>query len=234
MKPTQNTETHWVSLSDMMTGLMIIFLFIAIAYMQQRNAVFEDFKASKTALYQELDSTFKKDFQQWEVELDKNLSIKFTNPDILFDPGQADLKPKFRELLNSFFPRYLAIITQEKYKYKISEIRIEGHTDPLPRSSNQGESDQYIANIQLSQDRARNVLKHIRTLSDYRNLSDSIKIRMQFWLTANGLSYGRTLDDDKRLTFESKKSVNNKNSRRVEFRIITNSEQLVEEIIEKL
>ena len=29
----QDTEEHWISISDMMAGLMVIFLFIAISYM---------------------------------------------------------------------------------------------------------------------------------------------------------------------------------------------------------
>ena len=29
----QETEEHWISISDMMAGLMVIFLFIAISYM---------------------------------------------------------------------------------------------------------------------------------------------------------------------------------------------------------
>ena len=29
----QETEEHWVSISDVMAGLMVIFLFIAISYM---------------------------------------------------------------------------------------------------------------------------------------------------------------------------------------------------------
>jgi len=57
---------------------------------------------------------------------------------------------------------------------------------------------------------------------------------LQFWLTANGLSYGRTLDDKKELTALSRKPVNNNVSRRVEFRIVTTSEKLVERVLEEL
>ena len=33
----QEAEEHWVSISDVMTGLMVIFLFIAISYMVDAN-----------------------------------------------------------------------------------------------------------------------------------------------------------------------------------------------------
>ena len=68
----------------------------------------------------------------------------------------------------------------------------------------------------------------------YQNLNSSKEQRLQFWLTANGLSYGRTLDENKELTAISGKSVNNSYSRRVEFRIITSSENLVDKVIKEL
>ncbi len=268
----QPVENHWISLSDIMTGLMVVFLFVSVAYMSEiqkkqaeRDIMFEEFKASKEQLYTELDSVFNEDFKQWKVELDKDLSIKFTNPEVLFASGKSELRQEFRQILDKFFPKYLAIVTQEKYKDKIAEIRIEGHTDPEPivrklyknsmlvQDSTQKDSlqlpkniqkvsptqldeldDAYIGNVQLSQDRARSVLKYIRNLNEYRELPNEQKALLQFWITANGLSYGRTLDNNKKLSFETGETINNENSRRVEFRIVTTSEKLVEKVIKQL
>ena len=36
-RQAQETEEHWVSISDVMAGLMVIFLFIAISYMVNAN-----------------------------------------------------------------------------------------------------------------------------------------------------------------------------------------------------
>ena len=87
----ENQHNNWMSFSDLMTGLMVIFMFIAISYMleakkeqSQQNIIFEEFKATQEALYADLKNEFKDDFKDWEVQLDKDLSIKFTNPDILF------------------------------------------------------------------------------------------------------------------------------------------------------
>ena len=68
----------------------------------------------------------------------------------------------------------------------------------------------------------------------YQNLNAKTEQKLQFWLTANGLSYGRTLDDNKELTVLSGKPANNNFSRRVEFRIITTSESLVDKVIKEL
>ena len=116
-----NSDSNWISFSDIMTGLMVIFMFIAISYIvevqkkqQERDIIFEEFKATKEQLYAELEKEFKDDFEDWEVELDKDLSIKFTNPDVLFQSGKSDIRPKFANILNEFLPRYFDILLQHK------------------------------------------------------------------------------------------------------------------------
>ena len=232
-------ESNWISFSDIMTGLMVIFMFIAISYIvevqkkqKERDVIFEEFKAIKEQLYSELEKTFKDDFKEWQVELDKDLSIKFTNPEVLFESGQTNIRPYFSEILDNFLPRYFDILLQDKYQDKIAEIRIEGHTDIVP--AYRYDKDPYIGNIILSQLRSAQVLKHFRNMTYYKNLNSTVEQRLQFWLTANGLSYGRTLDDNKELTVISGNPANNTYSRRVEFRIITTSESLVDKVIKEL
>lgn len=235
----ETNDNSWISFSDIMTGLMVIFMFIAIAYIKevqdsqdQRDEVFEQFKQTKEDLYSELNAAFKDDFAKWQVELDRDLSIKFTNPEILFASGKKDIKPNFRTILNVFLPRYFDILLQEKYRDKISEIRIEGHTDAVP--ARRYDSDPYIGNVILSQLRSAEVLKHFRNMEYYKSLASKDEKDLQFWLTANGLSYGRTLDDHKQLTIESGNAINNELSRRVEFRIITSSDKVVDKVIEEI
>lgn len=232
-------ESNWISFSDMMTGLMVIFMFIAISYIskvrkeqQQRDIIFEEFKATKDQLFSELEQTFKDDYQEWEMVLDKDLSIKFTNPEVLFQPAQVLIRPKFAAILNEFLPRYFDVLLQEKYHERIAEIRIEGHTDTIP--AYQFDPDPYIGNIKLSQLRSAEVLKYFRAMDYYDNLSKEEESRLQFLTTANGLSYGRTLDDSGNLTSKSRREINPKLSRRVEFRIITTSEALVDKVINQL
>ena len=90
---------------------------------------------------------------------------------------------------------------QEKYRDKIFEIRVEGHTDTVPAPTY--DPDPYIDNMILSQLRSVAVLKHFRRMAYYNTLSKEDEKRLQFWLTANGLSFGRTLDRDKELTLVS-------------------------------
>lgn len=235
---SNNKDNFWIPYADLMTVLMVVFLFISIAYMglvqfqkKEQDKIFEEYKASKESLYNDLNEEFSDDFKKWNLELDKDLTIKFTNPEVLFESGKSDITPKFQSILKEFFPKYLSIILQDKYKDKIAEIRIEGHTDNAAIYATQ---DAYIDNVKLSQDRSRNVLFFLRQLKFYKNLDYQKEKMLQFWITANGLSYGRTLDDNKNLTYTSNKPINKKNSRRVEFKIVTSSEKLVDKVLKDM
>ena len=80
-----NKNSYWVSVADLMSGLMIVFMFIAIAYMfemkQVINAVIyitEGFQDTEHSLYQELNKEFKEDLEEWNAVIDsKSLSIIF-------------------------------------------------------------------------------------------------------------------------------------------------------------
>jgi outer membrane protein OmpA-like peptidoglycan-associated protein len=240
-------ESVWVSFSDVMTGLMVIFMFIAISYIEdaqksqrererERNIIFEEFKATEDSLFAELEREFKDDFKRWQVILDKDLSIKFANPEVLFESGKEEIRPRFKEILDDFLPRYFGIILQPKYMEndRIREIRIEGHTDSDPIRLPQYDSDPYIGNMQLSQLRSTEVLKYLRNTDYYRDLSPEDKNNLQFLLTANGLSFGKNLDANKEFTAKSKGLEDKMLSRRVEFRIVTNSAKIVEEILREI
>jgi outer membrane protein OmpA-like peptidoglycan-associated protein len=235
-------DNYWIVLADLMTVLMVIFLFIAISYMviikeendksvkdkEKVDKMVTDYQNSKVALLKELNTEFKDDFKKtkWNAVLDStDLSIKFIDERILFDNDKSDLKPEFKNILSDFFPRYLKIIMKPKYIDKIAEVRVEGHTSPI---------GEYIHNLELSQDRTRNVIAYLRTLKYYQNQKPDEKERLQYWLTANGLSYGRTLDKNGNLTHKNKLPPDNEKCRRVEFKIVTKTDELINEQIEQL
>jgi len=231
-------ESHWIPLADLMTVLMVIFLFMSISYMalvqrrqKEQNKIFKDYEESKVALYNDLNETFKNDFDKWKLKLDPDLSIKFTDPQVLFPIGKSEITDYFKTVLSEFLPKYLSVVIQDRYKDKIAEIRIEGHTDTKPIGST---DDPYIDNMKLSQDRGRNVLAYLRNQDCFRNRDKNQSDRLQYWLTANGLSYGRTVDINYKLTFESKQPVDDDRSRRVEFRIVTTSEAIINEALKNI
>jgi outer membrane protein OmpA-like peptidoglycan-associated protein len=231
-------ESHWIPLADLMTVLMVIFLFMSISYMalmekrqKEQNQIFKDYEESKVDLYNELREAFKNDFAKWDLKLDNDLSIKFTNPQVLFGTGSSEITEHFKIILEEFLPKYLSVVLQDKYLDKIAEIRIEGHTDTKPIGLS---GDPYINNMELSQDRGRNVLAFLRTQNCFFNLKPKEKERLQYWLTANGLSYGRAVDKDYKIAYDSKQPIDNNKSRRVEFRIVTTSEAIINEALKKI
>ncbi|MGL5621269.1 OmpA family protein, partial [Cetobacterium sp.] len=171
MKKYIENDDFWPSISDLMSGLMIIFMFIAIAFMSQvakekqsMTDLAEDYKKVKISIYQELFKEFQTDLNQWNAYIDQEtLSIKFREPDIFFEQGSADLNYKFKEILDDFFPRYIEILNSDKFSNEIEEVRIEGHTSTeWTRNSTPMES--YFKNMELSQNRTRSTLHYVMTL----------------------------------------------------------------------
>lgn len=224
----------WLSVSDLMTGLMIIFLFISIAYIskvQDNQEVLSDYVETKTKLHDKLVDKFKSDTIKWQMSIGRDLSMKFKNPTVLFESGKAELTPDFKNILDKFLPKYFDILVNDSLRDQIEEVRIEGHTDIVPYPKL--DPDPYIANVILSQQRALNVLRYFRQMPAYQKFSNENKKRIEFWLTANGLSYGKSLDGNGKYTFESRQEPNFAMSRRVEFRIITRGDQVLENFVNK-
>lgn len=224
----------WISISDMMTGLMMIFLFITVSYAHQitkqsENAISKntDVKEivlelvnNKTKIAKSLHDEFDKDLEKWGASIDdQNLRIRFESPEVLFQPGKSDVTPLFNEILSDFWPRYLKILSENQSA--ILEIKIEGHTSS-DWSTRVSRNESYFKNMELSQDRSRNVLKLCLqyTPKDLLEWSRSS-------VTANGFSFSRLIYDD--LGREDSEK-----SRRVEFTIMVRSDEKIDDIEEIL
>lgn len=223
-----------MSVSDLMTGLMIIFLFVAVAYMiqvQDNQSVLTEYVETKQHLHDRLVNEFKGDTAKWKMVVGRDLSMKFREPEVLFKQGSGELQPKFKEILNEFIPRYLDILLTDSLRNRIREIRIEGHTDDL-RMVKYG-SDPYLSNVLLSQERAYNVLSYIRNMESFKDYTSEQKKLLDFWFTANGLSYGKALDSKEGYAALSNDSIDKAKSRRVEFRIVTSGEEVLENFVNR-
>lgn len=222
----------WLSVSDLMTGLMVIFLFVAIAYIsrvQKNQSVLTDYVETKNELHDKLVKEFAGDTLKWQMAIGKDLTMKFKEPTVLFAPGSYKLTPRFKQILDEFLPRYFDILLNDSLRNNIQEIRIEGHTDdvPIPKY----DPDPYIANARLSQERALSVVRYFRSMPAFEKYSDKEKQLLEFWFTANGLSYGKALDANGQFTILSGKTIDRVHSRRVEFRIVTSGDQILENFV---
>ena len=102
---SDNKSDVWESISDLMTGLMLIFLFISLAVLWELQRTGHKIADLKQAIYQELVEEFPtSDLEKWGAVIDnKTMAVTFREPDVLFGVGQSTVQPKFQEILNDFF-----------------------------------------------------------------------------------------------------------------------------------
>lgn len=225
-KIKHDDSDHWMSVSDLMSGLMIVFLFISIALMRdalvERDKIKEvavAYQNKQVALFEALDKEFNNDLIKWNAEIDPaTLSFQFKSPDVLFGVGSSNLGILFRGVLTDFFPRYLKVLST--FKDSISEVRIEGHTSSKWNQQSSPE-EAYFRNMALSQERTRSVLLYVQGLQEVKPDRDWVRKNV----AAVGLSSSHPVPDKSGNEDEEK-------SRRVTFRVMTNAETQIRRILE--
>lgn len=217
-----------LSIGDLMAGILFIFVLLLASTMLEIQKKAEAdaeitslYNNIKTNIYFDIAKEFRDDLAAWNAVVDStDLAVRFSTNEELntkvsyFESGSPRPSDTYKQILDDFFPRFLQVVTNPKYRESIEEIRIEGHTDS---------DGEYLFNIKLSQDRAREVLDYCLKIAD----SDpELKIAAdwaKFKITANGLSYSHPI-------LNADGSENKGLSRRVEFKVRTNAEKQLEEI----
>ena len=217
----------WVSIADMMTGLMVVFMFIAIIYIdniQEQNAQIREiavaFEEAEADIYDALVDEFETDLPVWNAIIDReSLAIRFQAPEVLFLPGSSALRPEFKDIIDDFFPRYIRVL--DAHADSIEEVRIEGHTSS-DWAGEPSEMQAYFNNMGLSQARTRSVLSY----SLDREGLDAHYPWARRALTANGLSSSRPIKTD---GAEDRKA-----SRRVEFKVRTDAKTQMVRVLQSV
>lgn len=214
----EDDDSQWLPISDLMSGLMVLFLFIAISLMLEVRQVAETHQENQDKIYKALIKEFEQDLPKWGAEIDKKtLTLSFKSPELLFETGQSALKPNYQVILSDFFPRYMKVI--DAHKDNIQEIRIEGHTSS-EWTTGVDNNTAYFENMRLSQDRTRAVLQYVYHIPSVQNYQGWIKEN----LAAVGLSSAKIVKDNNN-------QENKEASKRVTFRIISNSDEQLNKII---
>ncbi|WP_105103053.1 OmpA/MotB family protein [Microbulbifer pacificus] len=220
-------EASWISVSDLMAGLMMVFLCIAVAMMrsvmierEKIRTIAMSYKENQLAIYESLQREFAADLPRWGATIDRDtLTVAFNNSDAMFDTGEASLSASYQIVFEEFFPRYMNVLAP--FKASVEAVRIEGHT-----SSGWGQSSDrnttYFNNLRLSQDRARSVLRYVYTLDEVTT--------HHAWMMQNVAAVGYS---SSRPIYNDDGSENIEQSKRVAFRVITNSETKIHSILEE-
>lgn len=216
---------QWISMSDLMAGLMMVFMLISIAFMlnQQKitaevKNVAKSYQDIQGKLHEQLLAEFKDDLPVWDAEIDPaTLEFRFKSPEVLFGTGEIHLRPQFKSILGDFFPRYLKVINE--FRDNITDIRIEGHTSSIWNQHTSTDTA-YFLNMELSQGRTRSVLNHVYNIPAVAADRDWIKSKF----SAVGYSSSQLVMVNGREDQER--------SRRVSFRVLTNAEEQLRKILE--
>lgn len=142
------------------------------------------------------------------INLDsKSGAIKFSS-NILFDQGQYKIKEAFKKDLKVILQKYMsALFAYPEIKKHIDSIIIEGHTNS---------DGTYLANLELSQQRALELMKFLYS----SNIVD--KDLLTNYVSASGRSYSNLVYVD---------SIEDKNaSRRIEIKFRLKNEAAIREI----
>lgn len=225
----KNHSSIWESIADLMTGLMMVFMFVCVGFLYMLNRDTENYEQMHEGIYNKLVEKFPAEkLKEWGAEIDKDLSVRFKNSDVLFELDSSAVKPGYRMILREFFPKFIEVVKEFDEKddgNNIKEVRIEGHSSPVLGKEISRSDLSYFYNMKLSQDRARNVLQAIFDIPEMQ------KSENREWLikmvTANGLSFSKP-PKTKNITGAQSGSRNMDDAQRVEFRIIPNAEKVAE------
>lgn len=203
----QTNENNWMNIADIMSALMMIFMFITVAFLYQ---ILNEKEVYQVQLNKALHVEFDRDLDKWQAFITDDNIIRFNSP---FKSGSDEIPEPYTKILSDFFPRYIKLLSSKEFKKEITEIRMEGHTS-YGWGDISDEKSIYLQNMDLSQKRASNVLAYCYSLENQPILQNNINW-LQKNLRANGMSYSNLIYKDKTLNIQDKDK-----SRRVEFKVV--------------
>lgn len=170
---SEEENVFWVTMSDMLLGLMMVFMTLFILAMtgftqnkiQQQATQSEVAKKLSAALAeQKIDATIDKVTGQ----------VKISDLE-LFDVNSYNLSEKGKQYLSRFIPIYVnTIFSNSKLSNKIVNIVIQGHTDSQTYANINTKEGQFIQNMDLSLKRADAVANYIFSTNYNKEYTDKL------------------------------------------------------------
>jgi outer membrane protein OmpA-like peptidoglycan-associated protein len=234
---SEEKESFWVSYTDLMSALLIIFALVIMITMhdnqsayerqkevmdqaaqdikqkediiKQKNQLIEEVIGVKSRIIQELVKAFKD--SKLDLQVDQQTgAIRFSGG-VFYDKKSSTVSEQGEQYLIQFIPQYINILLSKQFSDEIAQIIVEGHTDT---------DGSYLYNLKLSQDRALSVVQKVfdPAFPKFKHQEELKKV-----ITANGRSFSvPVLDNSGKIDLEK--------SRRVEFKFRLKDEQLLEKL----
>lgn len=100
-------ENQWVSISGLFSILMMIFLFLSIAYMgniilkqKKITVIAQTYEETQKGISHDLKKEFTQNLRVWNAVLDSlTLSIRFEDPGDIISSRKCRIKPTFQKYL---------------------------------------------------------------------------------------------------------------------------------------
>ena len=218
-------ENYFVSMTDLMVGLVFVFIILLMYFALQFQDVTEELSGANKTRTEILEQLRRKLKEQGvtAVIIDTDNGVLRLPDSVLFDSGQSTLKPQGRANVEHLASALIEILPcysdgvprSEKCpasKHKVESVYIEGHTDSDLFSGNGGLKD----NWDLSVVRATNTY---RTLIEYQSGLSSLcapkQNRCEPILSVSGYGPQRPVPDGKGTEVERKRQ-----NRRIDLRLI--------------
>lgn len=177
-KKHSEETSYWITFSDLMSSLLIVFLLVSVFMLldykkeaESAEAIANELKESRTqlekftAINDDIIKKIKEEFGD-AVYIDDTGTLTLQS-DLLFDMGKSSLKPEGKEFIRTTMPRYFEILLGDvEIKENIATIFIEGYTD------DQGD---YQFGLDLSHDRALSVYTFIYNDPAFASYKDDLK-----------------------------------------------------------
>ena len=187
----------WLSISDLMSGLLLFFALLFIATQIQLQNKIEQLRKYREALENLpliVVTAIEEGVGGEAVQVDPETGDVSLDDKILFAEGESELKPEGKKFLNKFIPVYSDVIfSKQKFEKEIARVVIEGHT------SSKG-SEQ--ANRALSLERALSVANYI--FSEQLNFPNEKRFEEKILISGRGeIDANQNVDDpkDRKVTF---------------------------------
>lgn len=193
-------KPFWISFSDLMTALMVLFLFVmSVALLSVTKTVTD--AERKQAEYDQDIADLLRDFsnaarQTTGVSVDiKKRTIEFGDK-ARFDTNSSALRPEQARELREFIPRVLEVASSPKAQRWLKRIVVEGYTD---------RRGTYLLNLNLSLLRSQRVLCALldkKLLPGETPLSDEQKALIHRLFLVGGYSFNsakQSFDESRRI-----------------------------------
>lgn len=153
-------NVFWVTMSDMLLGLMMVFMTLFILAMTGFSQTKIQQQATQSQVAEQLSKALKE--QKIEATIDKLTGqVKISDLE-LFDVNSYQLSDKGKKYLDKFIPIYVNTIFSNKELYdKIVNVAIQGHTDSQSYAGVTTKEGQFLNNMELSLKRADAVANYL-------------------------------------------------------------------------